>query len=174
MMIRCNLKYLTIDTYDKGVLIMKRKFVVKPKSYLKASTLASHVDPTGDLKIFASSAEDFESLKGRAYSIWIDGTDFEIEEFADDYLIPYYHEAIDMLERRYPELYIEPSVQLGCGSEFASFKKAGVTYQTSWDYEYETETLFDLVRDADSQEGYARDIADWIESMLKKATPCEE
>lgn len=154
---------------------MKRKFVVKPKSYLKASTLASHANGSDRRsKIFASSAEDFESLKSNADSIRIEGEGFEIADFVDDYLMPYYYEAMDMLERRYPELYIEPSVQLGCGSEFASFEKAGVVYQTSWDYEYETETLFDLIEVADSEEGYVQAIANWMDSLLKKATPCEE
>ena len=115
-----------------------------------------------------SEDSDFQSAK----DMWeMEDPDFDFEEYVDEF----YFRAVDELSKKYKDLDVEPSIQSGMGSVFASYtRNDGKKMEASWDYEYEVESLEGAFMDATSSKDFFTAVKSFIEKKLKNASEIEE
>ena len=115
-----------------------------------------------------SKDSDFQSAK----DMWeMEDPDFDFEEYVDEF----YFRAVDELSKKYKDLDVEPSIQSGMGSVFASYiRNDGKKMEASWDYEYEVESLEGAFMDATSSKDFFTAVKSFIEKKLKNASEIEE
>lgn len=115
-----------------------------------------------------SKDSDFQ----RAKDMWeMEDPDFDFEEYLDEFYI----RAVDELSKKYKDLDVEPSIQSGMGSVFASYtRNDGKKMEASWDYEYEVESLEGAFMDATSSEDFFTAVKSFIDKKLKNASEIEE
>lgn len=108
----------------------------------------------------------------RAKDMWeMEDPDFDFEEYLDEFYI----RAVDELSKKYKDLDVEPSIQSGMGSVFASYtRNDGKKMEASWDYEYEVESLEGAFMDATSSEDFFTAVKSFIDKKLKNASEIEE
>ena len=115
-----------------------------------------------------SEDSDFQSAK----DMWeMEDPNFDFEEYVDEF----YFRAVDELSKKYKDLDVEPSIQSGMGSVFASYtRNDGKKMEASWDYEYEVESLEGAFMDATSSKDFFTAVKSFIEKNLKNASEIEE
>ena len=115
-----------------------------------------------------SEDSDFQSAK----DMWeMEDPNFDFEEYVDEF----YFRAVDELSKKYKDLDVEPSIQSGMGSVFASYtRNDGKKMEASWDYEYEVESLEGAFMDATSSKDFFTAVKSFIEKKLKNASEIEE
>lgn len=115
-----------------------------------------------------SEDSDFQSAK----DMWeMEDPDFDFEEYVDEFYI----RAVDELSKKYKDLDVEPSIQSGMGSVFASYtRNDGKKMEASWDYEYEVESLEGAFMDATSSKDFFTAVKSFIDKNLKNASEIEE
>ncbi len=115
-----------------------------------------------------SEDSDFQSAK----DMWeMEDPNFDFEEYVDEF----YFRAVDELSKKYKDLDVEPSIQSGMGSVFASYtRNDGKKMEASWDYEYEVESLEGAFMDATSSEDFFTAVKSFIDKKLKNASEIEE
>lgn len=115
-----------------------------------------------------SKDSDFQSAK----DMWeMEDPNFDFEEYVDEF----YFRAVDELSKKYKDLDVEPSIQSGMGSVFASYtRNDGKKMEASWDYEYEVESLEGAFMDATSSKDFFTAVKSFIEKKLKNASEIEE
>lgn len=120
------------------------------------------------ITIKESEDSDFQSAK----DMWeMEDPDFDFEEYVDEF----YFRAVDELSKKYKDLDVEPSIQSGMGSVFASYtRNDGKKMEASWDYEYEVESLEGAFMDATSSKDFFTAVKSFIEKKLKNASEIEE
>lgn len=159
----------TIGTYMTGENVIKvgrnstksRKESFKHRRNIKESFKHRRT-------IKESEDSDFQSAK----DMWeMEDPDFDFEEYVDEF----YFRAVDELSKKYKDLDVEPSIQSGMGSVFASYtRNDGKKMEASWDYEYEVESLEGAFMDATSSKDFFTAVKSFIEKKLKNASEIEE
>ena len=115
-----------------------------------------------------SKDSDFQSAK----DMWeMEDPDFDFEEYVDEF----YFRAVDELSKKYKDLDVEPSIQSGRGSVFASYtRNDGKKMEAMWDYEDEVDSLEGAFLNAVSFEDFFTAVKSFIEENLKNASEIEE
>ena len=159
----------TIGTYMTGEKVIKvgrnstksRKESFKHRRNIKESFKHRRT-------IKESEDSDFQSAK----DMWeMEDPNFDFEEYVDEF----YFRAVDELSKKYKDLDVEPSIQSGMGSVFASYtRNDGKKMEASWDYEYEVESLEGAFMDATSSKDFFTAVKSFIEKKLKNASEIEE
>lgn len=149
----------TIGTYMTGEKVIKVG---------RNSTKSRKESFTHRRIIKESEDSDFQSAK----DMWErEDPDFDFDEYVDEFYI----RAVDDLSKKYKDLEVEPSIQSGMGSVFASYtRNDGKKMEASWDYEYEVESLEGAFLDATSSEDFFNAVKSFIEKKLKNASEIEE
>lgn len=91
-----------------------------------------------------------------------------------DYIDELYNKASDKVAKNYSELFIEPSIQSGMGSVFATFESDGVVYRAIWDYQSECEDIESLIMECKSETQLVNAISKYITQQLQKARPIDD
>ena len=115
-----------------------------------------------------SEDSDFQSAK----DMWeMEDPDFDFEEYVDEF----YFRAVDELSKKYKDLDVEPSIQSGRGSVFASYtRNDGKKMEAMWDYEDEVDSLEGAFLNAVSFEDFFTAVKSFIEENLKNASEIDE
>ena len=111
---------------------------------------------------------DFEDSK----EMWeMEDPDFDLEEYIDDF----YTKAVKELSKKYKDLEVEPSIQSGRGTVFASYtRNDGKNVRAEWSYEDEVDSLEGAFLDATSADEFFAAVKSFIEENLKNAVAVEE
>ena len=159
----------TIGTYMTGEKVIKvgrnstksRKESFKHRRNIKESFKHRRT-------IKESKDSDFQSAK----DMWeMEDPDFDFEEYVDEF----YFRAVDELSKKYKDLDVEPSIQSGRGSVFASYtRNDGKKMEAMWDYEDEVDSLEGAFLNAVSFEDFFTAVKSFIEENLKNASEIDE
>ena len=159
----------TIGTYMTGEKVIKvgrnstksRKESFKHRRNIKESFKHRRT-------IKESEDSDFQSAK----DMWErEDPNFDFEEYVDEF----YFRAVDELSKKYKDLDVEPSIQSGRGSVFASYtRNDGKKMEAMWDYEDEVDSLEGAFFNAVSFEDFFTAVKSFIEENLKNASEIDE
>lgn len=169
-----------------AALKLKRDLYSKKSVGALLSTIGTYMTGEKVIKVGRNSTKSRkESIKNRrtikeskdsdfqrAKDMWeMEDPDFDFEEYLDEFYI----RAVDELSKKYKDLDVEPSIQSGMGSVFASYtSNDGKKMEASWDYEYEVESLEGAFMDATSSEDFFTAVKSFIDKKLKNASEIEE
>lgn len=116
--------------------------------------------------------EDVDSDFEDAKEMWeMEDPDFDLEEYIDDFYI----KAVKELNKKYKDLEVEPSIQSGRGTVFASYtRNDGKNVRAEWSYEDEVDSLEGAFLDATSSKEFFTAVKSFIEENLENAVEVEE
>ncbi len=129
----------------------------------------TEIDECTDAPVITEDVDsDFEDAK----EMWeMEDPDFDLEEYIDDF----YTKAVKELSKKYKDLEVEPSIQSGRGTVFASYtRNDGKNVRAEWSYEDEVDSLEGAFLDATSADEFFAAVKSFIEENLKNAVAVEE
>lgn len=116
--------------------------------------------------------ETFNNAKAALLSGELD--DLVYDSPYSDYIDGLYSKAVEQLCENYYDLFIEPSIQAGCGGVFAQYEYAGVVYEARWDFECECERIDELFVECNTEQEVVNGIYAYIEAKLEDASPVDD
>ena len=118
------------------------------------------------------STQDVDSDFEDAKEMWeMEDPDFDLEDYIDDF----YMKAVKELSKKYKDLEVEPSIQSGRGTVFASYtRNDGKNVRAEWSYEDEVDSLEGAFLDATSADEFFAAVKSFIEENLENAVEVKE
>ena len=113
----------------------------------------------------------FEAMKEYLKNDELDGQ-FGYDDKFSDYVNDIYCQASEKLCEITGDssIYIEPSIQCGCGGVFMSTDHGS----TNWDFESECDTLLEFAEDADTEEEFKNYIVNFLQGKYEDVMPEDE
>lgn len=111
------------------------------------------------------AVSDFNSMK-KSLSTYEGNLPFRYDSEYSSYINQLYAKAVNNLEKKFSNLFIEPSIQLGSGSIIATFNYNGEKCGAEWDYGEESGKIDDLIINSKSEAEFIKDLAKYIETKL--------
>lgn len=159
-----------VDYAEDGIVTVKFDDDKSPKLNNFDLNQVTKIDESKSIK---EDLETFNSLKQKladgAFGNYV-AYDSEYSDFID----ALYNDAVAKLEKEYKDLYIEPSIQNGRGSVFASYDVDGETYRCNWNYEYECEAIEEYIAESNNEEEFVNHMYNYLKGKLEDASTGED
>ena len=159
-----------VDYAEDGIVTVKFDDDKSPKLNNFDLNQVTKIDESKSIK---EDLETFNSLKQKLADGAFDNYVAYDSEYSD-FIDALYNDAVAKLEKEYKDLYIEPSIQNGRGSVFASYDDNGQTHSCHWSYEDECEIIEEFILEADNEEEFITFMCNYIETKLEDASTGED
>lgn len=136
-------------------------------------TKCNYREELDESKSIKEDLETFNSLKQKLADGAFDNYVAYDSEYSD-FIDALYNDAVAKLEKEYKDLYIEPSIQNGRGSVFASYDVDGETYRCNWNYEYECEAIEEYIAESNNEEEFVNHMYNYLKGKLEDASTGED
>lgn len=147
--------------------------VEEAQEFLQSKVNDWENDNIDESKSIKEDLETFNSLKQKLANGAFDNYIAYDSEYSD-FIDALYNDAVAKLEKEYKDLYIEPSIQNGRGSVFASYDVDGETYRCNWNYEYECEAIEEYIAESNNEEEFVNHMYNYLKGKLEDASTGED
>ena len=159
-----------VDYTGDGIVTVKFDDNNSPKLNNFDLNQVTKIDESKSIK---EDLETFNSLKQKLADGAFDNYVAYDSEYSD-FIDALYNDAVAKLEKEYKDLYIEPSIQNGRGSVFASYDVDGETYRCNWNYEYECEAIEEYIAESNNEEEFVNHMYNYLKGKLEDASTGED